>query len=179
MNEEKKIMLKKMADVYRMHSEAMLTLIPVVESFDGKVFNKRLETAMTNALPDGQYVKLYAEYGSLKISVNINACCECGNHYYYPANQREVYYVGRREAVFTTTPAGKWRINSAPIVERMKEAADYYAKQADEFDKVRLEADNILTEMRKRVQEINQYQNQFDSLALDILGAYVSINKAF
>jgi len=176
MNEDKKMMLENIVKVYEMHSEAMLALIPVFEKFDGKVIDKRLDTAMTDALPEGQHAKWITEFGNLKIHIWNQANFKCGKYYDYPRNREIDYRMGRYEHVFDTTPSGKWRIKSAPIIAKLKEASAFYSERAEATNKVLLNADRIVEGIQERVTELKRYQDQFDYSALETLGAYVLLS---
>ena len=176
MYENKKMMLEKTAEVYEMHSKAMLTLIPVFERFDGKVIDRRLDTAMTGDLPEGQVAKWKTEYGYLKIGLWNDFSFQCGKYWEYPENRSTVYSLGKYEEVFESTPSGKWRIKAAPIIEALEGASGYYSFKAEETRKVLNNADAIIEGMKERVKELNRYQGQFDYEAMDILGAYVHVS---
>ena len=175
MEDNRKLMMEKTAEVYDFQAKAMRDVIPVVEKFDGKVFNKRIETAMMNVLGQGYYVKWKREYSWLEIEFDyFNNWSDSGRFY---TRNREAYVRFMKRAEVLESDGYHERIKAAPIIEGLKKEADRLQKKAAMIREAIENGDEIVAGMVKIAEELRTYRSQYDIEVLELLGAYCVLNN--
>lgn len=139
-NETRKAYISNTERVYRENAAALRGLIPTIKQFDGKVFNKRLETALNEAAGITHHATAEVKYNTLRIEVynherSYKETPDTPGGYActgYVDNETGGAWIDTAEA-FTTADGGKWRINAAAIVEKIEMNAAALDKRADDI----------------------------------------------
>ena len=179
MEREREIVIEATASVYHQHAKAIENIIPVIEKFDGKILNKRLDTTMREAAPKGYYVKWITEYGQFKIELSNmdnrypTGQFSCG----YTRNREMTVWCGTYEECLETTEAGNWRIKAEPVVAALKKAAENAIKRCELLLDSLQNGDEIVAGMAKVCADLITYRKQYDSEVLELLGAYCTIEN--
>ena len=177
-------MLVNTIRVYREHVKAMESIIPVVESFDGKVINKRFETALNEvALPDGlkYYFSYRIEYGCFKIS-GYNSNRSFPNEpddlgycsYSYVDNECFNVRVDKVEETMNTD-TGKLRIKSGIIIQKIYECMAYNTRLADELENAMNNQDDIRKEFQEVVNQLVAFNKKYSYNVRNKLGIYYDL----
>lgn len=156
MNKELAIKLvQKEIEVRRDFADKAEALCEVVRRFNGKVFNKRLETAMKEVYP----VKVEQEFtfGSISITgwiedrmVRSDVANRMGHHEVAYLKDSHIYIGIIRDAFDSDK-----RIWAEAIVAKILATAEYEKKTADEMESQLARIDDIIAE-RKRIYEEQQ-----------------------
>ena len=118
-------------DEYRQAANTFSTLRPVIEQFNGKVYNKRFSEALKQAIGETGYI--YAEKGNNGRRLWINYSPK-GSGY----NYRNICNMDFEDA----TTDGK-RINAEAILDNMRETRAELLKKAAELEEVGRHAEEI------------------------------------
>lgn len=188
MNEStRKTMINATAKAYREHAAALRAIVPVISKFDGKILDKRLETAMNAAaLPDGMkyHFSWSANYGEFRISAyNHNRSYKetpdtpggyaCTG---YIKNESICVYVGKYADVFDTTPGGKWRIRAAAIIPAIEAEANRAENDAAEVEKALENRAAMVAELQAIADQLRAFEKKYSHEARDLNGVYYSLN---
>lgn len=188
MNENtRKTMMSATARVYREHAAALRAIIPVVSKFDGKIIDKRFETAMNAAeLPRGlEYHFSYAttcgglEIGAYNYNRSYKETPETPGGYActgYVQNERANVYAGAYADVFETTPGGKWRIRAAAIIPAIEAEAERAEKDAADVEQAAENRAAMVEELQAIADRLRAFEKKYSHEARDLNGLYYSLN---
>lgn len=135
-------------------------LCAVVQKFDGKVFNKRLETALKEVYP----VKVEQEFFWKSISITgfiedrMVRSDEVDRWGYHRTEYIKDYhiYTGTIQEAYDDNK----RIIAKNIIERIRSTADYYRRTADEMEEQLGRIDEIIAERRRIYAERQKFLNE-------------------
>jgi len=122
----------------------------VVNTFDGKVFNKRLETALRSKVHDDIRVK--TEYNSFIITIYFN-----GVHTGY--NTITLVHQAIKNAYGDDTLTDDNRIIAKTIIDGLKEMKDSSLKYNKEMEEDLSKIDDILLQYNKLVNECQKFND--------------------
>lgn len=188
MNENtRKTMMNATARAYREHAAALRAIIPVVNKFDGKIIDKRFETAMNAAaLPDGlNYhfswvttcgqleIKAYNHNRSYRETPDTPGGYACTG---YIKNECAHVRAGEYADVFETTPGGKWRIRAAAIVPAIEAEAERAEKDAADVEQALENRDLMVSELQAIADQLRNFEKKYSHEARDLNGLYYCLN---
>jgi hypothetical protein len=181
MNEKtRSAMLEKTIKVYRENAAALMAIIPVIEKFDGKVFNRRFENAMNVAtMPDGIkcHFNTSLRFATFEIEVyNYNRSYkhipDDPNEYActgYITNER-AYCTIESNIAFRTNAAGNYTICAPAIIEAVKKAAAYNEEKAAEIEKAIEQRPEMVEFFRAIAAQMKEFNDTYSSTARNLLG---------
>ena len=135
-------------------------LCEIVQKFDGKVFNKRLETAMREVYP----IKIEQEYFWKSISitgwipdrmVQSDSVDKWGYHETAYIKDDRIY-VGIIRDAFDDNK----RIVAENIIKKIRDTADYYREFADKMEEQLNRIDEIIAERNRIYAEKQRFMNE-------------------
>ena len=155
--EQKVTKIRELAEEYRNAAELFPIIRPVIESFDGKVFNCRLDKALRELFEKtGRYICARREYGALKI-------------YYY-----ETTYHGSAQFMLASIPESKLpegkRIPAADLINSAREQRESNLKVAASLDENIAVMQTTKKQIEYLVSQINRIVDPLPSAIQDIYG---------
>ena len=171
--------MEKTAEVYDIHAKAMRDVIPVIQKFDGKVLNKRLDTAMATVLPKGMSAKwiTWCDMFTIEFHFMDNYYKDGQYSVDYTENREATVRCGRYTDVFETTASGNWKIKAEPIINKLNERADVMESRAAAIHEAIAKADEIVAEAQAAVDPLIQFNHKYDSEIRELLGVYCTITE--
>ena len=183
---DRKALILKTAEIYREHAVAFEAMIPVVEKFDGKIYNKRFENSLQNAVKEvgieHYSVSTITKYGDLRIegkshnndfrygTPDVNGYRDTG----YTDNRDSTAYVGRYEGdedkVFEATPGGKWRLKSDLIVKKLMDHVEDMINRAELVESVLNNQSKMESEFQKVANAFKSFNEKWGYEARTLMG---------
>ena len=177
-------LMENTARVYRENAIALRAIIPVVKKFEGKVINKRFETAMNEVKTDGIDVLYDYQFrcGDFHISVyNRNRsftevkddpeayACTC-----YVDNETADAWCGEKSEVFMPYEYGTANDsrlqNVALVVSKIEEKASKLERYSDDIDKAIETKETMREELQDIASRLSSFNNKYDLIVRDLLG---------
>ena len=163
--------------VYRDHVTAIKAIIGVVKTMDGKIYDKRVETAMNKAV-EGYFFYTYTKYGELSIeghnSINRSFTSGIDSLGYkstgYVTNDTFTCRAGKFEDVFTTTDSGKWRIKASAIIPKLEECAAYNERLANDLEEAIINHDTMVKELQEIANKMIDFKHKYSYVVRELFG---------
>ena len=153
-NDAKKGLNEKQSRVYKELANALKSIIPVLEKFDGKVINVRLERAINEVLPGGQKgisARLMNSYTEKKRIQLFNR-----NRHYQDGNS--THYVSRDTCYIDVLPG---RLNFSETLSAVKKEITQLIKYADELENACNDVENAETEYKNICRMIKEFNKKY------------------
>lgn len=183
MNERTRVaFIEKEIEVYQRYIDIIPTITKVLEDFDGKCVNKKLDTALAEALNNGKEKKGYAvrtSYGyngDFLISIHIiddrgvrelDSDSEYPN-WYYVTNDKYTYRFPKE--IFTITDSGNYRICAKEMALNCEldksEIQDTIKTYKSNLKKI----DAMIKDMRKIKSKMEKFKGKYNSHILEVMG---------
>lgn len=171
--------------VYRENAAALRTAKETITKFDGKVYNKRLDTALNETtLPEGIEVRFttYQEYGQFKVRVfNANRSFKGDLNSYgeptwcYVTNDTAEVRIGKLEEVFELTDTYKYKIKADTINEMLEKHAEYLEKCASSLEYALENQETIVNEFQEICNAFTAFNHKYDYNIREMLGILYSL----
>lgn len=171
--------------VYRENAAALRSIKNTVKGFDGKVLNKRLETALNNTtLPDGISAHFTAgiDYDYFKISVyNYNRSFpnDPNSDGYvstcYVDNETTNASIGKANEIFAQNSNYNYLVNADIIIEKLEEKAAYNERKAADLEKALKDRETIVKEFQDICTAFAEFNHKYDHTVLESLGILYSM----
>jgi hypothetical protein len=158
---------------YKDFTMVAMAIIPVIEQFDCKVYNKRFVDALNGAtLPDGCDV-----YFSVKKEYEFDIECRTQNRSYKENPDSNGYcstsYIDY-DSMTVRTPKDEalkdGRINAAAIIEQLKKQAAYYKDCAGSLEYARDNYNSMVNELQDIADRLKDFNNRFDYSVREVIG---------
>lgn len=175
MDKNRALKIEKTVEIYLDHAKALMSIVPVIQKFDGKIVNKRLDTEMQKVLPKGQGVRWVTKYGWLNIELwNINNWIDGARG--YTDNREHTVRCGEYETVFTAD-AGKWRLKAGPVIDAINKEIGRIHERANMLLDAYEKADQIRDEAAAAVEPLVAFCNKYDYEVKELLGLRFSVTN--
>lgn len=156
-------------------NKVALAIIPVVKSFDGKVYNRRFVDALNNAaLPEGcdMYFRVHTEY---QFDIELRTR---NRSYQYESDYTEYYsstsYIDYDSLTIRTliedALTEKNRINADAIIENIKIVAAKSIDQAGCLERGRDNYNAMVKELQAIADKLKAFNNDYDYTTREVLG---------
>ena len=176
--------IRTQIQAFKDFATAARAIIPVIKSFDGKVCNKRLETALQNTDIPGcdfwfstshksyQYeIQGYTRKRDYKNEPDSNGYCSTGYISY-----DHFTCALEPEKAFTIDDNGNYRINADAIINKLNEVANYQESQAAALEKGLSDYEIMREELQDIADRLRAFNSKYDSIARSMLGMSYSLD---
>ena len=182
MEDSRKALVEKTIEVYETHIKAMQAAIPEIEKFDGKMYNKRFDNAILDAVKKvdgGMWFGSKTTCGILWLEFSqFNNFIRDGKYSVsYTDNRETNVHAGSYETVFTTTESGRWRVKAASIVLAVNVHIKTIQARIDQLRNALAQADTIRAEAQEMATAYVNFKEKYSSEVLDILGLYFELRN--
>lgn len=182
MNQETRVaIINKEIEVY----QSYLNLIPVIEKvikeFDNKCINKRFQTALDEAVNDGEKQRKFyisTEYGYEGCFIIVVCAYDaivrektdkdyCSTHRVY----NDIHNFRFPKENFEITDSGNYRINADEMIKTMyeKSAVDLYDSMII-LETGLKQADEMISEMKRIKAEVKEFESKYDYHIREVMG---------
>lgn len=155
MTEQKNATAQRKIDGYRAAAGAFPAVRRVVESYNGKCYNKRLTEALREAI--GETGSIYAEKNGNRLSIN------------YSPRGVNAWHLVASVKLADALPDGK-RINAAAIVDSMRETRAGLLRRAYEIEETGRNVETIRTQLDAIERELAAVMEPISYEARDLYG---------
>ena len=178
----RQLMIKQTAEVYRIHAKALRAAESGVKAMDGKMLNARVDKAVEEAIKakiqGNYYMETVTSGGTFKLrgscmdnsyrilDENGEATCSVG----YTDNRSEVFEIGTYADMFSTTPAGKWKVKADAIIPAMELTADNMEEMAEKTEAILDEIREMEQEFQAIADSLRTFQKKFSWAAQELTG---------
>lgn len=182
MNQETRVeIINKEIEVYQSYINLIPTITEVIKRFDNKCINKKFETALDEAVNNGDtknrkfYVSTrYGYSGQFEITVKAydDSVKEISEkeypNYYRVVNDTYTFVIPK--ANFEITDSGNYRIKADEMIEVLGEHEINILFRIKELQKGIEQTDEMIQEMKRIKAEFEAFNNKYDSHIRDVMG---------
>lgn len=182
MNQETRVeIINKETEVYQSYINLIPTITEVIKRFDNKCINKKFETALDEAVNNGDtknrkfYVSTrYGYSGQFEITFHAydDSVKEITDKEYpsYHRVENNEYTFVIPKGDFEITDSGNYRIKADEMVEVIKEHITNICFSIDALQKGIKQVDEMIQEMKRIKSELEAFNNKYPYHMRDLMG---------